>query len=123
MGGKGTTYYDPKTGLSDRHHFKNGAVDKVAGGLNRVINILSFANEAVEQYPRLAEFISTMEDTGDVQQALYNAADITTNFGRGGFAARKLNASLVPFFNPGMQGLSRTFAMSLTGAAGKRLDS
>lgn len=107
MGGKGTTYYDPKTGLSDRHHFKNGAVDKVAGGLNRVIDILSFANEAVEQYPRLAEFISTMEDTGDVQQALYNAADITTNFGRGGFAARKLNASLVPFFNPGMQGLSK----------------
>lgn len=107
MGGKGTTYYDPKTGLSDRHHFKNGAVDKVAGGLNRVIDILSFANEAVEQYPRLAEFISTMEATGDVQQALYNAADITTNFGRGGFAARKLNASLVPFFNPGMQGLSK----------------
>mgnify|MGYP000006664731 CR=1 FL=1 len=107
MGGKGTTYYDQKTGLSDRHHFKNGAVDKVAGGLNRVIDILSFANEAVEQYPRLAEFISTMEDTGDVQQALYNAADITTNFGRGGFAARKLNASLVPFFNPGMQGLSK----------------
>lgn len=107
MGGKGTTYYDPKTGLSDRHHFKNGAVDKVAGGLNRVIDILSFANEAVEQYPRLAEFISTMEDTGDVQQALYNAADITTNFGRGGFSARKLNASLVPFFNPGMQGLSK----------------
>lgn len=107
MGGKGTTYYDPKSGLSDRYHFKNGAVDKVAGGLNRVIEILSFANEAVEQYPRLAEFISTMEDTGDVQQALYNAADITTNFGRGGFAARKLNASLVPFFNPGMQGLSK----------------
>ena len=107
MGGKGTTYYDPKTGLPDRHHFKNGAADKVAGGLNRVIDILSFANEAVEQYPRLAEFISTMEDTGDVQQALYNAADITTNFGRGGFAARKLNASLVPFFNPGMQGLSK----------------
>lgn len=107
MGGKGTTYYDPKSGLSDRYHFKNGAVDKVAGGLNRVIDILSFANEAVEQYPRLAEFISTMEDTGDVQQALYNAADITTNFGRGGFAARKLNASLVPFFNPGMQGLSK----------------
>lgn len=107
MGGKGTTYYDPKTGLSDRHHFKNGAVDKVAGGLNRVIDILSFANEAVEQYPRLAEFISTMEATGDVQQALYNAADITTNFGRGGFFARKLNASLVPFFNPGMQGLSK----------------
>lgn len=48
MGGKGTTYYDPKTGLSDRYRFKNGAVDKVAGGLNRVIDILSFTNEAVE---------------------------------------------------------------------------
>lgn len=107
MGGKGTTYYDPKTGLADRRHFKNGAMDKLAGGWSRVIDILSFANEAVEQYPRLAEFISTMEATGDVQQALYNAADITTNFGRGGFAARKLNASLVPFFNPGMQGLSK----------------
>lgn len=107
MGGKGTTYYDPKTGLSDRRHFKNATADKLLGGLNKAIDILSFANEAVEQYPRLAEFISTMEATGDVQQALYNAADITTNFGRGGFAARKLNASLVPFFNPGMQGLSK----------------
>lgn len=107
MGGKGTTYYDPKTGLADRRHFKNATADKLLGGLNKAIDILSFANEAVEQYPRLAEFISTMEATGDVQQALYNAADITTNFGRGGFAARKLNASLVPFFNPGMQGLSK----------------
>ena len=107
MGGKGTTYYDPKTGLADRRHFKNATADKLLGGLNKAIDILSFANEAVEQYPRLAEFISAMEATGDVQQALYNAADITTNFGRGGFAARKLNASLVPFFNPGMQGLSK----------------
>lgn len=107
MGGKGTTYYDPKTGLADRRHFKNATADKLLGGLNKAIDILSFANEAVEQYPRLAEFIGTMEATGDVQQALYNAADITTNFGRGGFAARKLNASLVPFFNPGMQGLSK----------------
>ena len=107
MGGKGTTYYDPKTGLADRRHFKNATADKLLGGLNKAIDILSFANEAVEQCPRLAEFISTMEATGDVQQALYNAADITTNFGRGGFAARKLNASLVPFFNPGMQGLSK----------------
>nr|DAG23532.1 MAG TPA: Type I restriction enzyme Methylase [Caudoviricetes sp.] len=107
MGGKGTTYYDPKTGLADRRHFKNATADKLLGSLNKAIDILSFANEAVEQYPRLAEFISTMEATGDVQQALYNAADITTNFGRGGFAARKLNASLVPFFNPGMQGLSK----------------
>ena len=107
MGGKGKTYYDPKTGLADRRHFKNATADKLLGGLNKAIDILSFANEAVEQYPRLAEFISTMEATGDVQQALYNAADITTNFGRGGFAARKLNASLVPFFNPGMQGLSK----------------
>ena len=107
MGGKGTTYYDPKTGLSDRRHFKNETADKAYGAFRKVIDVLSFANEAVEQYPRLAEFISTMEATGNVQEALYNAADITTNFGRGGFAARKLNASLVPFFNPGMQGLSK----------------
>ena len=48
-----------------------------------------------------------MRTTPSGTLALYNAADITTNFGRGGFAARKLNASLVPFFNPGMQGLSK----------------
>ena len=101
MGGKGTTYYDTKTGL--RKDPKN----KAGTAIRKIVDILSFANESVEQYPRLAEFISTMEATGDVQQALYNAADITTNFGRGGFAARKLNASLVPFFNPGMQGLSK----------------
>lgn len=107
MGGKGTTYYDPKTGLVDRKHFDNAVLEKASEIKNKIVGILSAANESVEQFPRLAEFISTMEATGDVQKALYNAADITTNFGRGGFAARKLNATLVPFFNPGMQGLSK----------------
>ena len=64
-------------------------------------------NIAVEQFPRLAEFISTIEKTGDVYQAMYNAAEITTNFKRGGDVAKAANRNGATFLNASIQGFDK----------------
>lgn len=73
-------------------------------------------NMGVEQAPRLAEFIAQMEKNGDsmdaVMNAMYSAANVTTNFGRSGKVGAFLNKTFVPFLNPSIQGLdkmARTF--------------
>lgn len=71
-------------------------------------------NDYIESTPRLMEFMRTMESGGDLQEAIYNADDITTNFkrsGKGSFA-KDMNA-LVMFNNAALQGLDKT-ARTLT---------
>ena len=65
------------------------------------------ANNAIEQIPRLAEFMSTMEKTGDVDQAMYNAAEVTTNFKRGGDVAKAANRNGFTFLNASIQGFDK----------------
>ena len=65
------------------------------------------ANNAIEQIPRLAEFMSTMEKTGDVDQAMYNAAEVTTNFKRGGDVTKVANRNGATFLNASVQGFSK----------------
>ncbi len=68
-------------------------------------------NQAVEQLPRFAEFLATVEKSNGnldgLMEALYNADDITTNFGRAGKLGKNLNRYVIPFFNPAMQGMSK----------------
>ena len=64
-------------------------------------------NNAIEQFPRLAEFISTMEKTGDIDEAMYNAAEITTNFKRGGDVTKAANRNGVTFLNASVQGFDK----------------
>ena len=71
-------------------------------------------NDYIESTPRLMEFMRTLESGGDLQEAIYNADDITTNFkrsGKGSFA-KDMNA-LVMFNNAALQGLDKT-ARTLT---------
>jgi hypothetical protein len=63
----------------------------------------------IEQLPRFAEFISSVEAGVSVDQAILNAADVTTNFGRSGKLTRKLNQTIIPFLNPAVQGLSKIY--------------
>ena len=89
--------------------------------LQKGVDKISQANMVVEQAPRFAEFLATMEahgmNAGNVTQdvimeALYNANDITCNFGRSGTVGKYVNKYAVPFFNPSIQGfdkLVRTF--------------
>ena len=78
------------------------------------------AQEMVETYPRLIEYMATIKKAGydlkngikDVPMeirdiAAANAADVTVNFGRSGSVGKMLNRGLVPFFNPSVQGWSK----------------
>ena len=83
---------------------------------------LSRANEAIEMYPRLCEYMATLKKAGiDINdpdaikkasrelkaRAAANAADVTVNFGRSGSVGKMINKGLVPFFNPSIQGWSK----------------
>ena len=91
--------------FKDENWFKKNTIGRVAD-----------MNEFVETLPRLSEFISFLEKRGktpttatadEMRQAGEAAADVTVNFGRSGSIGRIINSSLIPFFNPAMQGWSK----------------
>lgn len=72
---------------------------------------VEFVNQAIEQAPRLAEFMAQVKKNGDSMDALMDAmlasADVTTNFGRSGTWGKNMNQTFVPFLNPSLQGLDK----------------
>ena len=106
-GGNANTYFDYSKGLLPT---KQNVVKKVA---SKILQI----NEVLEQAPRLAEYISTIENGGTVNEALYNAADITTNFKRGGDITKAVNKYGANFLNASVQGLDKTYR-NITGQNG-----
>ena len=94
-GGMTNTYFDYNDGIKKQ---PNKFVEKIRN-----------ANEIVEQLPRMSEFISTLEDGKSLNEALYNAAEITTNFKRGGDITKAINRNGVNFLNASIQGLDKQF--------------
>lgn len=102
MGGVYGSYFDWMTGETEK-----------TGGM---IGKLESLNMAIEQAPRLSEFMTILQnaeaDHGtitmqDQMEAFLGAQEITTNFGRSGSLGRIINRYLVPFWNPGVQGASK----------------
>ena len=89
--------------------------------------------QAIEAAPRLAEFMTILANKGgskradgvktgkftqsDLMEAMLGAADITTNFARGGTVTKMLNKYLVPFLNPSVQGTDK-FVRNITDRKG-----
>ena len=72
------------------------------------VDTVAAINDAVESVPRLMEFIRTLEAGGDLQDAIYNADDITSNFKRSGSGATAKAANkLVMFNNAAIQGVDK----------------
>lgn len=94
-GGMTNTYFDYNEGMKKKP--------------NKFVEKIRSANEIVEQLPRMSEFISTLEDGKSLNEALYNAAEITTNFKRGGDITKALNRNGVNFLNASVQGLDKQF--------------
>lgn len=94
-GGMSNTYFEYDTGVK-----KKG---------NKFVEKIRNANEVVEQLPRLSEFISTLENGKSLNEALYNAAEITTNFKRGGDITKAINRNGANFLNASIQGLDKQF--------------
>lgn len=74
------------------------------------VETIAAVNDIVESTPRFMEFQRTLDEGGDLQKAIFNASDITTNFRRHGEGdtAKTVN-SLIMFNNAAMQGLDKTF--------------
>ena len=74
---------------------------------SRVVNAISNINELIELAPRFAEFKATLKNGGTVNEAIYNAREVTTNFGRGGYIAKAMNRNGFTFLNANIQGLDK----------------
>ena len=101
LGGSFSSVFDYQTGTVQE---PNGKVAKLAARMEAL-------NMAMEQAPRLAEFMSVVK-AGDgsmenLMDAMHAAADVTVNFGRAGTLGKMLNANFVPFLNPGIQGFDK----------------
>ena len=91
--------------------YQTGTVKEPKGKLGKLAAKMEALNMAMEQAPRLAEFMSVVK-AGDgsmenMMDAMHAAADVTVNFGRAGTLGKVLNANFVPFLNPGIQGFDK----------------
>ena len=77
------------------------------GGFHPLKAIENF-NAVTEQAPRLAEFTTIYNKTGNIQKALAAANDVTVNFARGGDVTKSIEP-FVPYLNAGVQGLDKFF--------------
>ena len=76
---------------------------KLSKFLDKVRNI----GENIEKIPRLAEFIASLEAGNSVDQAAYDAAEITTNFKRGGTWVKTADKYGFTFLNASVQGFEK----------------
>jgi hypothetical protein len=109
MGGLGSSLFDFDRGYSTTTNKKGLPTKK--GMVRKFFQSIENANVFVEQLPRLAEFMSAMQSGKSAEQALLDAADVTTNFGRGGKLVKAFNRTFVPFLNPAVQGFSKIVRM------------
>jgi len=122
-------------GGKQNSYFNNGEfVDKTQSKASKLKDKLLMpiekGNDLVESVPRMAEFIATIKANGYevnadgelvvknqnkakksankvLNEALYNAAEVTTNFKRGGDVAKMLNRNGATFFNASIQGFDK----------------
>lgn len=104
--------------------YATGTVKKPTTKAGKVMEKVQALNMAMEQAPRLAEFMSVMEK-GDgsmesAMDAMLAAADVTVNFGRSGTWSKMLNANYVPFLNPGIQGFDKMVRYATQSKNGKQ---
>ena len=98
--------------------YGNNNVDTKAknkGFLNKIAN----ANDYMEVMFRYPEFKATLKEGKSFTEALYNAREITTNFGRGGTISKAINRNGATFFNTSIQGLDK-FVRNFSGENGAR---
>nr|DAH32304.1 MAG TPA: Large polyvalent protein associated domain 38 [Caudoviricetes sp.] len=103
--------------------YTTGMVKEPKNALGKAAARYESLGQAIEAAPRLAEFMTILANKGgsktvdgvktgqftqsDLMEAMLGAADITTNFARGGSVTKALNRYLVPFLNPSVQGFDK----------------
>lgn len=85
--------------------FKKMQNDK---GLSKAFDRAMSLNDDAELAPRLAEFICSLKAGNTVERALYEAAEVTTNFKRGGVGSKFADKYLgFTFLNASIQGYDK----------------
>ncbi|WP_312281919.1 LPD38 domain-containing protein, partial [Oscillibacter sp.] len=91
--------------------YQTGTVKESSKAVQKTLGRMEAINMAMEQAPRLAEFMSIVKkgdgSMDNLMDAMHAAADVTVNFGRAGTLGKILNANYIPFLNPGIQGFDR----------------
>lgn len=87
--------------------------------VKNVINVVPKLNNLMELAPRFAEFKASLDNGANLQEAMYNAREVTVNFGRGGYISKFLNNNGFTFFNTSMQGFDK-LARNFSGENGAR---
>lgn len=86
-----------------------GKAMRIALSLLHPIELISSLNSFNESIPRVMEFQRVLKKTGDLQEAIHAADDITTNFKRhGASAAAKVANNVFRFPNAHAQGIDKT---------------
>ena len=93
-GGLSNTYFETQSG-------------EFVKSKNKFVRGIQTINELVEQAPRFTEYLNTLAHGGTLQEALYNSAEITTNFARGGRVTKILNRNGFNFLNASVQGFDK----------------
>jgi hypothetical protein len=119
LGGEGSTLTGPGTYKTAEKLLGKKAVTNAAGeitGFKKVNPAVRLGrwlgkeaqkfNTAIEITPRYAEYKNAIAKGKTLEQALYDAAEITTNFSRGG-ATMKEADQFVLYLNASVQGLAR----------------
>ena len=73
----------------------------------KAMGTISKVNDVIETLPRLAEFIASIHDGQSVQEAMYNSAEVTTNFKQGGDLTKYLNRNGFTFLNASVVGFDK----------------
>ena len=113
--------------------YTTGMVKEPKSAAGKIAAKYESLGQAIEAAPRLAEFMTILANKGgsktadgvktgkftqsDLMEAMLGAADITTNFARGGTVTKMLNKYLVPFLNPSVQGADK-FVRNITDRKG-----
>ena len=100
-GGKENTYFDTKTGEVT---LSKNPIKRTAQKFSQLIEN---ANQFIEQAPRFNEYLLTLQNGGTLDEALYNSAEVTTNFARGGEITKALNRNGFNFLNASVQGFDK----------------
>lgn len=98
--GNSMAEYDTN-GYTQNPNAKNNSFAK------RIVNAVERANNILELAPRFAEFKASLKNGTSVQEAVYNAREVTLNFGRGGYITKGLNRNGFTFLNASVQGFDK----------------
>ena len=104
--------YNLDSGLSDITKLvdkktNSEASNKGIGVSKKLLKKIPQINEMIEMAPRYAEYLASLENGCSQMEALYNAREVTTNFGRGGIVTKALNRNGFTFLNASVQGMSK----------------